>query len=94
MQPGSVRVKVGQRVTTGQPIGLLGNSGNTGGPHLHFGIYDGPGPLTSNSVPFEVKRYTLQGQAGGNTPGQITLTGKPRPERRSEPLINSVSTFP
>jgi hypothetical protein len=64
------------------------------GPHLHFGIYDGPDPLTSNSVPFEIRRYRFEGNAGGNTPGQITLTGKPRRERRSEPLIDSVSTFP
>jgi hypothetical protein len=94
MQPGSVRVKVGQHLKTGQRIGLLGNSGNTNGPRLHFGIYDGPDPLASNSVPFEIRRYRFEGNAGGNTPGQITLTGKPRRERRSEPLINSVSTFP
>jgi len=94
LQPGSVRVKVGQRLKTGQQIGLLGNSGNTTAPHLHFGVYDGPDPLTSNSVPFGIKRYRFQGNAGGNTPGQITVTGKPRPKRRSEPLIGSVSKFP
>jgi murein DD-endopeptidase MepM/ murein hydrolase activator NlpD len=27
---------VGQRIRTGQVIGLLGNSGNTSGPHLHW----------------------------------------------------------
>jgi murein DD-endopeptidase MepM/ murein hydrolase activator NlpD len=94
LQPGSVRVKRGQRLRTGQRIGLLGNSGNTSAPHLHFGIYDGPSPATSNSVPFAIKRYTFQGNAGGNTLGRITLTGKPRRERRSEPLIDSVSKFP
>ncbi len=41
MQTGSVRVKIGQRLRTGQIIGRLGNSGNTTGPHLHFGIQDG-----------------------------------------------------
>ncbi|MGH6866310.1 MAG: M23 family metallopeptidase [Methyloceanibacter sp.] len=35
MQPGSLKVKVGDKVTTGQLIGLLGNSGNTDAPHLH-----------------------------------------------------------
>ena len=30
-------VRIGDRVEAGQPIGLSGNSGNTGGlPHLHF----------------------------------------------------------
>jgi murein DD-endopeptidase MepM/ murein hydrolase activator NlpD len=34
--PGSLLVDVGQRVTRGQPIGQVGNSGNTSEPHLHL----------------------------------------------------------
>ena len=52
MQPGSVRVKVGDKVKTGQVLGLLGNSGNTDSPHLHFHVMDGPSPLVSNGLPF------------------------------------------
>jgi murein DD-endopeptidase MepM/ murein hydrolase activator NlpD len=94
LQPGSVRVKVGQRVRIGQKLGLFGNSGNTTGPHLHFGLTDGANPLTSTSLPFEIDRFRFEGTAGpGEAPGDVTLTGKPHDERRSHPLANSVSDY-
>jgi len=94
MQTGSVRVEVGQHVRTGQQLGLLGNSGNTAGAHLHFGINDGRDPLGSNSLPFEIDRFRFEGTAGpGPTPGELTLTGKPHKERRAHPLATSVSDY-
>ena len=35
LKRGSVLVKIGDRVSAGQPIGHVGNSGNTSEPHLH-----------------------------------------------------------
>jgi murein DD-endopeptidase MepM/ murein hydrolase activator NlpD len=94
LQPGSVRVEDGQRVRTGQKLGLLGNSGNSTGAHLHFGVTDGRHPLTSNSLPFEIDRFRFEGAAAaGPTPGELTLTGKPHDERRSHPLLTSVSDY-
>lgn len=36
LQPGSVAVAVGDRVSEGEPIGRCGNSGNTSEPHIHI----------------------------------------------------------
>lgn len=36
LMPGSVRVRLGDSVTVGAPLGRVGNSGNTTEPHLHI----------------------------------------------------------
>jgi hypothetical protein len=51
LQPGSLRVKVGDRVQPGQVLALLGNSENSDAPHLHFQITDGPSFLASEGMP-------------------------------------------
>jgi murein DD-endopeptidase MepM/ murein hydrolase activator NlpD len=61
LQPGSVAVAVGDEIAVGDPIGLLGNSGNSTAPHLHFGLLDAPDPLAGDSVPMVFDHYTLTG---------------------------------
>src|SRR5262249_12811520 len=51
MQPGSVTVKVGDRVTAGQLIGKLGNSGDAFGPHLHYQLQSGPQLFHDQTLP-------------------------------------------
>jgi murein DD-endopeptidase MepM/ murein hydrolase activator NlpD len=39
---GSTRVHVGQNVAIGDPIGLVGQTGDAEAPHLHFEVWVGP----------------------------------------------------
>ncbi len=62
MRAGSIAVHEGQRIARGQLIGLVGNSGNTSAPHLHFHVMDGPSPLTSEGVPYVIDSFTTAGR--------------------------------
>ena len=47
-----VLVKIGDHVVAGQPIGLSGNTGNTGGlPHLHFHLCNCSEPVDCGTLP-------------------------------------------
>jgi len=51
MLAGSVVVKVGDRVTAGQVLGRVGNSGFAGVPHIHFNLITGPKWLVARGLP-------------------------------------------
>jgi hypothetical protein len=85
-QPHSVRVHRGQQVRPGQVLGLLGNSGNSAAPHLHFGIHNGPDPSTSASLPWVFDRYRYQGSGDVTPDGSVPLTGTPSRQHGTYPL--------
>ena len=62
MGPGSVgaHVRVGRHLHVGQVIGLLGNSGNTSAPHLHFHVIDKPSDLAGQGLPYVFDRFRLR----------------------------------
>ena len=102
LQPGSVTVAVGDEVATGQPLGRLGNSGNSIAPHLHFGLLDGPDPMTATSLPFVIDRYVLAGAVDPDAfvavltnagPPELRAEGTPRPESGTLPLNLTVTDF-
>jgi murein DD-endopeptidase MepM/ murein hydrolase activator NlpD len=64
MQPGSLRVKVGDKVKRGQVLGLLGNTGNSSEPHLHFQICSANSELGSEGLPYAFAAFEVQGKAG------------------------------
>jgi murein DD-endopeptidase len=62
LQPGSLRVKPGQRVRRGQVLGLLGNSGNSDAPHLHFHIGSDNSALAAEGLPYVLESFSLLGR--------------------------------
>jgi murein DD-endopeptidase MepM/ murein hydrolase activator NlpD len=91
IQPGSMRVKVGDRVRRGQALALLGNSGNSTEPHLHFHVMDGPSPLGSEGLPYEIDGWE---QAGLRSQGGGGVVEPGRPRRNQLPMQNEIAHFP
>lgn len=81
--PGSVAVGVGDRVYRGQRLGLLGNSGNSDAPHLHFQVMNRASALDADGLPFVFDRLEFQGRIVGTLDDSlgVIFTG-------GSPLIN------
>lgn len=60
LQPGSLRVKAGDRVRRGQVLARIGNSGDSREPHLHFEVTTSSRLLVGEGVPYLVNRYRVK----------------------------------
>jgi murein DD-endopeptidase len=62
LKHGSITVKRGDRVRSGQVIGLLGNSGgSSSGPHLHFHVADASNELAAEGLPYVFRNFDVVG---------------------------------
>lgn len=100
LQPGSLKVKVGDKVSAGQVLALLGNSGNSDAPHLHFQLMDTNSPLGSEGIPYQLLSFTQLGvvddedavEAG--QPWKPKTQGAPVVHQQEFPMDKAVVTFP
>ena len=65
LQPGSLRVKAGDRVRRGQVLARIGASGDAREPHLHFEITTSSKLLAGEGVPYLIDHYTSKSTSDG-----------------------------
>jgi hypothetical protein len=96
LHTGSVRVRVGERVDRGQVLGLVGNTGNSTEPHLHFHVTSGPSPVASDGVPYVFRSFRYDARLVGLDTGNPTVVpaDPPRTRERQLPLDNDIIAFP
>jgi len=92
MQPGSIRVKVGDKVTRGQVLGLLGNSGNSTEPHLHFQLCSASSTLACEGLPYAFSSFEVEGKGMGWKSSEPNQT--PVKREMEIPLEGDVVRFP
>lgn len=77
LKTGTVNVKPGDRLSTGQVIGSLGNTGNSDAPHLHFHVMSSPDPLRSDGLPFVFTSFRLDARVRSVEDLGPILDGRP-----------------
>ena len=105
MRPGSVTVKLGDKVRRGDQIGEVGNTGNSQAPHLHLHVMDSASPLASDGLPYVFDSFTITAvdEAGTEdfdkaeaTGSPLTLTARVPPQKLENvlPLDLSIVDWP
>jgi len=65
LQPGSLRVKAGDRVRRGEVLARVGGSGDAREPHLHFEVTTSSKLLAGEGVPYLLDRYRCKSTSDG-----------------------------
>jgi murein DD-endopeptidase MepM/ murein hydrolase activator NlpD len=61
LQPHSLKVRLGQRVKTGQALGKVGNSGNTSEPHVHYHLQNAVDMRDADGLPAQFENLIIDG---------------------------------
>ena len=83
LQPGSLRVKAGDRVRRGQVLARVGASGDAREPHLHFEVTTSSKLLAGEGVPYLIDQYSSTSTRDG--PAEL--------HTHELPLDKSIVTF-
>jgi murein DD-endopeptidase MepM/ murein hydrolase activator NlpD len=62
LQKGSLAVKAGAQVKTGELLGKCGNSGNSSEPHIHFSLENKPHEYEGEGLPAQFLDYLADGK--------------------------------
>ena len=92
LKPGSLKVKLGDKVKRGQVVGHVGNTGNSTEPHLHFHVADANSPLGSEGVPYRLDSFEIVGHCA--TFGTTCQRSAPVTRKGEVPLENTLIRFP
>jgi hypothetical protein len=83
LQPRSIRVHSGDKVHTGEVLGLVGNTGNSLAPHLHFQLMAEPSSLASNGLPYAIDSFEVTAQIPSTEAfDEAEANGTPIPHHR------------
>jgi hypothetical protein len=95
VQPGSLRVHPGQRVRRGDVLALVGNTGNSMMPHLHFHVMDRAAPLDANGLPYVFDHFDLEATVDVDADAPLpTFTVGPQLRRDLLPMTGDLIRFP
>ncbi|OBJ46091.1 peptidase M23 [Mycolicibacterium mucogenicum] len=102
LKTGTVKVKPGDRLTTGQVLGNVGNTGNSSAPHLHFHVMSASDPLRADGLPFVFRSFKLTDRLANMAAVDALEAGGPprlepgftaRAENNVSPLNLDVMTY-
>jgi murein DD-endopeptidase MepM/ murein hydrolase activator NlpD len=89
LRPGSLVVSAGQRVTAGDIVGIVGNSGHTTEPHVHLHLQDTPVAGSGEGIPFDFVDYVML--ATGKQTDRGMPTGGTHQGRFAGEIVRSAS---